>query len=1678
MSLSSEGTGAVGASDKLAHLHLQAPRLQDGGMGYAAWQANMDVFLQRAGAEGIHRKPLTEAAWLDMTRRVEEWSADALSAALELVVGGAASSSSSSGADTSGFAAASTPLTAEVKEARRLVSATVERSRKVFGTLYSALPEELRAQVAHLAQGWAYGLWHWLETKFQSTEQDSVGELLAQWTTLRQEDDESFDAYRARVNRLHTLLEQAKEKPSARMYAYMMLDRLQPQYKPAVLALKVGEQLKDADKIAWDTVAAFLNAHERNEQRIGAEAGDGARAAAARGRSMPDPSDPSQKQWRSRASGQLKQRRGDRQQGARQDKRTCFRCDQQGHIAAVCPNPPKPSRGTATAAGTNGSTMHASAVTASAPAAGEHASAATQGSGTTGNRFDALSSDDEAEECTHQGHGERTCMTVCAVATTPTGAKVGTVASKEVISRQMTFAEVVARGRAASDSGMVAKQTALPLVTVTVPAASSLAAAIQEAVSPVPISTSGQMTLRPKARQPENSKPRTATQLDAVLADDGWGWDTMASVCCSGNRARFITLRKHTAVPVKIADGSIVYATHVGSIVLRVRADSGAVVRIVIDNVLYHERFASNLLSGELLTKKLGWQYHSTPMNTHVVTPGGHRVTLSTRGRVAVLMSAGLERACTAALSAAPATVAHHANADAEALVRLHERLVHCGWTRMMHLLHSGRVLDLGIDVKNLSSRSISTAETRIRQCAACLQGKATRTPFGHRGLDRGTKAGECVHMDTYQVKVERDGRMVVEYGLVVKDMYTGQVWHAQLQSKDAVPDAVIELIRRAETQLGIVVKRIYADGGTEFINQKLRSFCSKGGKELHWSPARTQQLNGAAERTVRTFKDLERTMVQHAGAPLKLWGRAASHAAFVWNRTHISRDTGLTPYEALRGKKPSLRHIHVWGCDAYCHVPKGQRSGLEPKVEPCIYLGHNEAQNAAYVLPLSTRKVITSRDVTFRSGSFTFMHALQRGDDAIRDTLELSEDELHAEVEDRTGESDSVPAQGGEEQPAADVQEYVVESIVGKRKRNGRLEFKVRWAGCSAEEDSWEPESAVNDLAAMDVWEARQPLLRRSARNGGAMNAEERRDVDGSNLDSADEAPPQVQMAMCALRNLQLSDEQPEQGALMSAVAAGIAALEQHTPQTYRQAMASPDAAKWKAALDKEMRSCREQQVWTLVRRDTLPKGTNILPCKEVFKIKLDEHGAIVEHKARFTPKGFRQKHGVDFFDTFARTGQYKTLRVALSLVAKWDHELAQFDVPTAFLNAAVHEDIYMELPEGYEQPGMVCKLQKSLYGLKQAPRNWDKLVHAFITSDMAFKATVSDPSLYYKRSRSGRLMMIYRFVDDMQGSHHADDTMEFEQNVALLQKRFNIKQLKTATWMLGMRITRNRAARTITLDQELYISKALEKFGLQQCRIVSTPEAIGAALDTHPSLEPPGDRQRYMEMTGTLMYAAISTRPDIAHAVHYLASHMQAPTQRHMQAAERVLRYLAGTKEVGLVFGSRNGPTVGDSRGRRAQVQVDVCAFADADWANDRGDRRSVSGWVAKLNGDPISWSSKKQRVVALSTCEAELYAESAAIQEVLWLRGLMEELGLHTQTGSIVYGDNQSAIAVSENGVKGERTKHVDVKYHFVTETVERGEIKLRWVPTTQQQADIFTKALAAPVFLSLRKQLMTC
>ena len=302
-------------------------------------------------------------------------------------------------------------------------------------------------------------------------------------------------------------------------------------------------------------------------------------------------------------------------------------------------------------------------------------------------------------------------------------------------------------------------------------------------------------------------------------------------------------------------------------------------------------------------------------------------------------------------------------------------------------------------------------------------------------------------------------------------------------------------------------------------------------------------------------------------------------------------------------------------------------------------------------------------------------------------------------------------------------------------------------------------------------------PATSASASSAPVVSREPSRRARGFNPDGR--PVHHVNMVMASVMDMQtgggggvVQNQSAHDGAIACAVSAGVGLLDAQTPETYRQATNGPDKDRWVTAMDKEMASCAELHVWDYVALTSLPQDVNVLPVKWVYKIKTDENGEVTSFKARLTPKGFKQIKGVDFFEVYAATGMYKTKRVGLSLAAKWDHELEQLDIPTAFLNADVEEDIYMALPEGYREghEGMVCKLRKSLYGLKQAPRNWYLLISDYIVRKMGFKSCVSDPCLYFKRSRTGRLILLFLFVDDFQGSFHAADRAEWEELKALL--------------------------------------------------------------------------------------------------------------------------------------------------------------------------------------------------------------------------------------------------------------------------------------------------------------------
>jgi len=1780
--------GSAGSAAEGAGGGEKVPLLRAG--GYAVWKPKMDRFLNNHTG-GVHKKARTEASWLLISSQVDTWSEESLEAGLAAagimtsaapvkIEAQAASSSSDPlalAAATADAAGSASVLSAEAKAGRVQATTYVERSIKAHNYLMNALDADVSLLVAHLADGWAYGLWMWLERKYQSTEPDNIAALLRRWVTLAQKEDESFDQYRARVNDVHTLLKIAKQEQTPDMYCLFLLDNLQPRYAGVVLALKNGFLLRDKANINWEEVTTMINAHERNDRQFVEVAASGAKAMAARVAVGNDATGSHvaaaafQPRGRSPVPDRRKEdsSRDDRDHGSGSRPRSlqevqCFNCEKFGHISRNCRQKGNGGGGKQHKKDEQASSLQAHvARTGSATQISKeqvcgvnvkksvsNAPESDDDGWTVVRKSRGASGNKKGKESSGAGKpmrdaGERRQGATPATSAVPVrgdkladGAAAHHPRPREVIKNGVN---VSAHTSSAEDSTLavsaVTSTAALPAFSDVLGNRDGVARKgimkerTQHKRKPSKKKVSFDMRRQPPAcKKSEDSVSELFNaQASAIVAlPREYGIDSMASLHVVGTKELFSGgLRSCKPFTVTVANGNEVQISQVGSIELHIDVASCQTATFVIEDVYFHRSFESNLLSLTRLTDK-GWKFCSSKEETYLQTPGDHlKVRLRTTGKVSVLRcSSGSGLADQDPVVFSVVDLVWDSAAD---LVRLHERLGHMGFDRLLRIIKANKTE--GIGRLNISAAVLKEARGRVLACRACKQGKGTRTAFGRRGLDKGSAPGEALHMDTYYVKYNRaDGTPNIEYGLTVTCPHTTFKYAVRAISKDLIASEVVEIIRIMQTQFGCTVKRLHTDGGTEFINQTLKGFCEKEGILLCYPPARTPELNSVAERQVRSGKDGARTLLMHAGLPERFGPRALFHFIWLWNRTNTAPLTGMTPYEAMFKKKPSVQHVSVFGCDAYYHVPKSQRGTFEAKMVPGIYLGHNFQRNCAIVYDLRTGQEVFTRDVEYLPSSFTHAAALVAGGEKLQEAQSRSKSAKSAEVNE------------------AGV--FDVERILGKRQRGGKVEYHVKWAAYDESDATWEPAENVEESAseAIDDFEAGPDAESVDAsdsgiQSAGATNSEEavapdaplvsdvpaiapaaaagaaaepspaavpppesvvaaepqpavvpaaavpavaarparRSPRDHPSSASVDAGQQNVQMAMSVLcstlpgGDVQLTDADPD---LVCAVASGLALLEAETPSTYKEAMQSEHAALWRAATDKEMAGCEQMGVWELVPRTSVPKF-EIITCKWVFKVKTDSSGAVEVYKARVTPKGFLQREGINFFETFAATGKYKSLRLGLMVTAACGHNLEQMDVPQAFLNADVDEEVYMELPEGYRagKEHLVCKLKKALYGLKQAPRNWYLLISKFVAEDLGYTATVSDPCLFFRRSKTGRLMLLFLFVDDFQTLYHPEDKAEWDALKAKLVHRFKTKDLGASTWILGMRIMRDLKARTITLDQELYVTKALERHGMDQCKPVTTPGApTGSSTESAAGSDTDVvNLQQYQEMVGTLMYSAVSCRPDISHAVQQLAQAMQSPTQQDVVAAKRVFRYLAGTKDIGLVFGSRCGQVL-DTRGRNC-FRLDVCCYADADWANSKKDRKSITGWVAKVNGDPISWASKKQRTVAQSTCEAELYAEAAAIQEVLWLRDLLKELGLNVQTGSTVYGDNQSTLAISKNGIKGERTKHVDVKYHFITETVQSGKVKLQWIPTTEQQADIFTKALAAPVFENLRKVLMT-
>ena len=498
--------------------------------------------------------------------------------------------------------------------------------------------------------------------------------------------------------------------------------------------------------------------------------------------------------------------------------------------------------------------------------------------------------------------------------------------------------------------------------------------------------------------------------------------------------------------------------------------------------------------------------------------------------------------------------------------------------------------------------------------------------------------------------------------------------------------------------------------------------------------------------------------------------------------------------------------------------------------------------------------------------------------------------------------------------------------------------------------------------------------------------------------------------------------------------------------PQTYEEALTTPEAQNWIDAMKEELQAHKSNKTWELC---DLPPGRKAIKSRWTFKTKYDANGEIERYKARLVAKGCSQKYGIDFQETFSPTVRHSSIRFLLSLAAKHDLDLDQMDVVTAFLHPKLEEQIYMELPENTQSKHQFCRLNKSIYGLKQASRVWYQELDKTLCK-LGLQRAKSDPCIFFK-SDSESLLIVAVYVDDLLILSNSKNDKQHLKNE--LKQTFKMKDLGEAHHILGMRINRDREKGTITLDQTSYIKNMLYSYGMEDCKEACTPLALGQTLSKEMSPKTEEDRRLmeevpYRQAIGSLLYVAQGTRPDICHAVGVLSRFSNDPGPSHWSAVKRVFRYLKKTADKTLSYNK----------------QGDLSGYSDSDWANDKDDRRSTTGYIFCNAGSAISWNSKKQPTVALSTTESEYMALCAATQELAWLSRLSAEITGIEITPVQLSCDNQGAISLASNPIFSPRAKHIDTKHHFVREKVEEGVAIIRYVESCWNVADMLTKAVS--------------
>ena len=1124
-------------------------------------------------------------------------------------------------------------------------------------------------------------------------------------------------------------------------------------------------------------------------------------------------------------------------------------------------------------------------------------------------------------------------------------------------------------------------------------------------------------------------------------------------------------------------------------------------------NVYYSPKSTANLISVARLTEA-GAGYHQGPKHACIATWGPSQeewiTEVTTSRRTEGFFSLPLRRmqetalvtsaACPAA-AACPATV----SSDAAAGLIAHQKAGHASYGRLIRAANSGMSPGLGATASQLKAASLTP-------CIPCLTGKATRKPAPPSSARSNEKLGR-VHADLAgpMPKMAIGGEL---YALEVKDEHTRYSVVSILESKAEVPSKLIAILTQLSTQAGCPVKVLRSDHGSEFDNSTISAYCDKVGIKREFSPPYDPRLNGRVERQIRSNGEAMRTVLIETQLPKELWGEILISVNDVRNKLPV---TGLdiTPHEAFYGSPPNLANLHPLGCKAVARNPKPHLNKLLPKGEECWLVGYEPGGGFRVYLegkangPSTSSKprVQVRRDVDFIENELygstrppplppaveeaflepgTECSICQSTSCFVPSEMLLCDAvgcDKGAHLLCLTPPLASVP-KGLWFCPACRDQEATL-----PRKREEVQPLILELPSTAPPQPPAQPPPA-QPPPAQPPPAPQPPLEENPPQTPASGNQVQERNAPGAPqpplrrsrrrpADAPDEpqpVPAQLPRGGPVLRPRRPAEQAlgpfPEQrpGRKPSGDPPGtkqqrlyksslksiynecraLLATFPPAPTSIAEAKKSSEWPHWETAAREELTSLMQMHTWTLRK---MPPGARTISHKWVFVRKLAPDGTVARYKARLVAHGFKQIPGVDFDETYAPVSRHPTIRALLSHANYHDLEIRQMDVKTAFLNGLLDHETWMEPPEGLGpvQPGHACFLHRALYGLRQSPRVWYETIRADLSS-IGFEASPADLGLFYCHGQRETVYLVL-YVDDCL---IIGPKTGVELTAAWLKEKYDCHDLGNASTYLGMQIERDRSTGTLTIHQAAYTRAIFGKYNLEECRPRNTPLEPGLSL-SRVGGQPLPANVPYSSLIGTLLYLSVCTRPDIAFAVGYLTRHLQQPTVEAWEAAKGIVRYLAGTVDLGITYTRSSHPQT-------------IVGFSDSDFAGDENNRRSTSGFCFMLNGGAIAWSSRQQQLVAASTVEAELIALSEATKQALWLQKLTHCLPMRTVPMQI-YGDNQGTIALVHNEGSSARTKHISVHHLFTRDRISTGAVAVSYISTKEMTADVLTKGLSS-------------